>query len=48
VFATTTGRNTPQLVPYDHLTASERRYDLDTAEGTLKVILALGYRIERA
>ncbi len=35
----------PCLVPYAELPESEKRYDRETAIGTLKAILALGYRI---
>jgi len=38
----------PCLVPYRDLPESEKAYDRQTAMGTLKAILALGYRIERA
>jgi len=37
----------PSLVPYEELPESEKQADRDTAVGTLKMILALGYRIER-
>lgn len=37
----------PGLVPYEQLTDSERQFDRNTALGTLKAILALGYRIEK-
>ena len=37
----------PCLVPYDSLPESEKKYDRKIALGTLKAILALGYRIER-
>ena len=37
----------PALVPYAWLPESEKQADRDTAVGTLKAILALGYRIER-
>jgi len=37
----------PGLVPYAELADSERDYDRRTAEGTLKAILAKGYRIVR-
>ena len=37
----------PNLVPYAQLTDPEKEYDRATALGTLKTILALGYRIER-
>jgi hypothetical protein len=35
----------PSLVPYDQLPESEKVFDRNTAMGTLKAILALGYRI---
>jgi hypothetical protein len=35
----------PGLVPYDSLPESEKEYDRQTAMGTLKAILALGYSI---
>lgn len=35
----------PCLVPYEDLPDSEREYDRQVAMGTLKAILALGYRI---
>lgn len=38
----------PCLVPYDQLPNSEKQCDRDVAMGTLKAILALGYRIEKA
>lgn len=38
---------TPCLVPYDELPESEKNYDRNTAMGTLKLIMALGYRIEK-
>ncbi len=38
----------PGLVPYEALSETEREYDRNTALETLKVILALGYRIEKA
>jgi RyR domain-containing protein len=37
----------PSLVPYDELPESEKEYDRSTAMETLKVLLALGYRIEK-
>ncbi len=40
-------REHPSLVPYDELSESEKRYDLDTVIETLKATAALGYRIER-
>ena len=35
------------LVPYSELPESEKEYDRRTALGALKLILALGYRIEK-
>ena len=37
----------PCLIPYDDLPDSEKAYDREVALGTLKTILALGFRIER-
>jgi len=36
----------PCLMPYNDLPESEKRYDREAAMGTLKAIVALGYRIE--
>jgi len=41
-------RKHPCLVPYEDLPDSEKEYDRRTAMGTLKGIIALGYRIERS
>ena len=38
----------PSLVPYEQLPESEKVYDRNTAMGTLKAVLVLGYRIVRA
>ena len=38
----------PSLVPYEELPESEKDYDRTTAMETLKAILTLGYRIEKA
>jgi len=38
----------PCLIPYEQLPESEKEYDRKAALETLKVILALGYRIEKA
>ena len=38
----------PDLVPYADLPESEKEYDRKTAMETLRAIIALGYRIERA
>ncbi len=37
----------PCLVPYDDLPDSEKIYDYNTAMETIKVILGLGYGIEK-
>lgn len=37
----------PCLVPYEQLPESERRFDRNTAIGTLKLIYKLGFKIER-
>lgn len=39
-------REHPSLIPYDHLSESERDIDRQVALETIKTILALGYRIE--
>lgn len=38
----------PSLVPYEQLSESEKEYDRSTALHTLKTMIALGYRIEKA
>ncbi len=38
----------PSLVPYKDLPEEEKEYDRSTAMETLKVMLAMGYRIEKA
>ena len=40
-------REHPSLVPYDELPESEKQFDRNAVIGTLKAILALGYRIEK-
>jgi len=40
-------KTTPCLVPYDELPEEEKDYDRKTAMGTLKLILTLGYKIEK-
>ena len=35
----------PGLVPYGALSASEQEYDRQTALGTIRALLALGYRL---
>ena len=37
----------PCLVPYENLTETEKEYDRNTALSTLKMIIALGYKIDR-
>jgi ryanodine receptor 2 len=37
----------PCLVPYDELPESEKDYDRETAMQTLKLIVAMGYRIAK-
>ncbi|MFI3239167.1 MAG: RyR domain-containing protein [Bacteroidales bacterium] len=37
----------PCLVSYDELTETERSYDRNTAIGTLKLIISLGYDIKK-
>jgi hypothetical protein len=38
----------PCLVPYEDLQESEKEYDRNAAMETLKAIIALGYRVEKA
>ncbi|MBE6760803.1 MAG: Ryanodine receptor Ryr [Ruminococcaceae bacterium] len=40
-------KTTPCLVPYSELTEIEKEYDRITAIETLKLIVALGYKIEK-
>ncbi len=40
-------KQTPCLVPYSELPEIEKDYDRHTAAETLKLIIKLGYRIER-
>lgn len=40
-------KTTPCLVPYAELPESEKEYDRKTALETLKLIIALGYKIEK-
>lgn len=35
----------PDLIPYEELTESEKKYDRNTAMETLKLICKLGYKI---
>ena len=38
-------RQHPCLVPYDELSESEKEYDRNTSQQTLKLIIKLGYKI---
>ena len=40
-------KTTPCLVPYEDLPEEEKEYDRKTAFETLKLIISLGYRIEK-
>lgn len=40
-------KKTPCLVPYSQLSESEKEYDRNTAIETIKLIIALGYKIEK-
>lgn len=40
-------KQTPCLVPYSDLSESEKEYDRNTATETLKLIMALGYKISK-
>ncbi len=40
-------KTTPCLVPYSELPEEEKAYDRNTAMGTLKLIIAMGYTIEK-
>ncbi len=40
-------KTTPCLVPYSELSETEKEYDRNTAFETLKLIVALGYKIEK-
>ena len=40
-------KTTPCLVPYSELSENEKEYDRRTAMETLKLIVALGYNIEK-
>ncbi len=41
-------RQTPCLVPYDALPEAEKEFDRNTAMDTLRLVIALGYRITKA
>lgn len=40
-------KTTPCLVPYEQLSESEKEYDRKTAIETIKLIMSLGYKIEK-
>ena len=40
-------KTTPDLIPYRELSDSEKKYDIDSAIGTLKVIQKLGFKISK-
>lgn len=40
-------KTTPCLIPYEDLPESEKEYDRNTAMETIKLILKLGYTIEK-
>ena len=40
-------KQTPCLVPYGQLPASEQAYDRETAMETIKVLVKMGYRITK-
>ena len=40
-------KTTPLLVPYEELPESEKEYDRNTAFETLKLVVSLGYKIEK-
>ena len=40
-----TARTHPCLIPYDDLPESEKEYDRNAALGTIKAVIASGYRI---
>lgn len=42
-----TEKTHPDLIPYEELTEEEKEYDRSTSLGTLKLILKLGFKIER-
>lgn len=40
-------KTTPNLVPYECLSEAEKDYDRNTAMGTIKLIIKLGYSIKK-
>lgn len=43
-----TAKTHPCLVPYEELSDSEKEYDRRTSQETIKLIMALGFRIMKA
>lgn len=43
-----TKKRHPCLVPYENLTETEKEYDRNTSQETLKLIMKLGFKIVRA
>lgn len=41
-------KETPCLVPYDHLPENEKDFDRNTALETIKLIIKLGYHIKKS
>lgn len=37
----------PSLIPYEELSEEEKQYDRDTAVGTLKLVMNLGFNISK-
>ena len=37
----------PSLIPYEELSEEEKQYDRDTAVGTLKLVMKLGFNISK-
>lgn len=40
-------KQTPDMVPYNELTEEEKEYDRTTSQKTLKLIMKLGFKIEK-
>ena len=40
-------KETPLLVPYGDLPESEKNFDMNTALNTLKLVIKMGYKIEK-
>lgn len=40
-------KTTPCLVPYSELSEAEKEYDRNTAIETIKLIIALGYKVQK-